>query len=149
MNRPNTLTKSPPPPLGEATVLSDGLLVCRVHSYHAIAIYTYTYIHSFGSLFVTAYVHSELTGYPDPIRVCFYRRSYSPFRRPLGPPSKLIRCHARARVNLSFICDECTPRTPPPPLTQHTAATRPAAPTPECTGPASTGPRMYRYRRKW
>jgi len=29
----------------------------------------------------------------------------------------------------------------PPPLTQHTAAKRPAAPTHECTGPASTGPR--------
>jgi len=30
---------------------------------------------------------------------------------------------------------------PPAPLTQHTAAKRPAAPTYECTGPASTGPR--------
>jgi len=29
----------------------------------------------------------------------------------------------------------------PPPLTQHTAAEHPAAPTHECTGPASTGPR--------
>jgi len=28
-----------------------------------------------------------------------------------------------------------------PPLTQHTAAKRPAAPTHECTGPAGTGPR--------
>jgi len=29
----------------------------------------------------------------------------------------------------------------PLPRTQHTAAKRPAAPTHECTGPASTGPR--------
>jgi len=36
--------------------------------------------------------------------------------------------------------DDFIPRNIPP-LTQHTAAKRPAAPTHECTGPASTGPR--------
>jgi len=36
--------------------------------------------------------------------------------------------------------DDFIPRNTPP-LTQHTAAKRPAAPTHECTGPAITGPR--------
>jgi len=33
--------------------------------------------------------------------------------------------------------DDFIPRNPPPPLTQHTAAKRPAAPTHECIGPAT------------
>jgi len=36
----------------------------------------------------------------------------------------------------------------PPPLTQHTAAKRPAAPTHECTGPAGSGPRRIATEKK-
>jgi len=43
--------------------------------------------------------------------------------------------------------DDFIPRNTPP-LTQHTATKRPAAPTHECTGPAGTGPRRIATEKK-
>jgi len=65
---------------------------------------------------------------------------FSP-RYPLSVPSGVGPTRVNPLVCLVLMMMSLSLGTPPPPLAQHTAVKRPAAPTHECTGPASTGPR--------
>ena len=123
-----------------------------------VYIYTYIYRHIYIGIYINIYVYVYLY-----ICVCIYIATYlssylaiynphTPHIHSVQTPLKRLWAGARGGAKhdedavVYYCCcydDEFIPRTPPPPHThtQHTAAKRPAGPTHECTGPASTGPR--------
>ena len=114
-----------------------------IYIYIYVCIFTYIYIYIYMYIFIYTNIDIYILIYLYlPICVCIYIYMYIWPRRPRreGYEENCIPPDAQHPLACTRYDDKFIPRNTHP-RTQHTAAKRPTAPTHECTGPASTGPR--------